>query len=46
MTARGEVLDKWHRMCVECGEKLHINQLDDGCPNGCGATLTRDRSKV
>lgn len=47
MPSRGQICDKWHRYCVDCGQKSHVNQTRDGCPNGCGmGTMTRDKTKV
>jgi DNA-directed RNA polymerase subunit RPC12/RpoP len=50
MTTRGQITDKWHRVCKQCGTKVHINAIrgvDTYECEQCGHTyFTRDRSKV
>lgn len=45
---RGKILDKWHRACVGCGERHHINALKQMDGNECcpGEAFTRDTTKV
>ena len=47
---RGDVTDKWHRVCKSCGKRVHVNAIRGpetyNC-DGCGGEyFTRDKSKV
>jgi len=46
--SRGDITDKWHRVCVGCGSRYHINELKQMGGNKCcpGEAFTRDTSKV
>ncbi len=46
--SRGEITDKWHRVCVGCGTRHHVNVLRQMDGNECcpGEKFTRDKSKV
>jgi len=48
MTHRGSITDKWHRVCVGCGERHHINALKRMDGNECcpGEKFSRDTTKV
>jgi len=48
MNTRGQITDKWHRVCVGCGSKHHINALRRMDGNECcpGRLFTRDRARV
>jgi len=50
MTTRGQQVDKHHRLCKECGRKVHVNAIRGestyACENCGGVFFTRDASKV
>jgi hypothetical protein len=49
LTTRGDLTDKWHRVCVECGERHHVNALRHDVEHECdcgGTEFTRDRTNV
>lgn len=48
MSNRGDITDKWHRVCIGCGERYHINELKQMDGNGCceGKKFTRDTTNV
>jgi len=48
MPKRGDLTDKWHRVCIGCGSRHHLNALKPMDGNECcpGETFTRDRSKA
>lgn len=48
MTTRGSITDKWHRVCLGCGERYHINEIKEMNGNECcpGMKFSRDRSMV
>lgn len=50
MTTRGDITDKWHRVCKECGRRVHVNQIRGPetyeCENCDGVFFTRDKTKV
>ena len=50
MTTRGDITDKWHRVCKKCGRRVHVNAIrgpESYSCDGCGGEYcTRDRTKV
>jgi len=50
MTARGRITDKWHRVCKECGRRVHVNAIRGEetyeCDRCGGKHFTRDKTKV
>lgn len=48
MSHRGDITDKWHRLCTGCGQKHNISALRGWDGNECcpGTSFTRDRSKI
>jgi rRNA maturation endonuclease Nob1 len=50
MTSRGQITDKWHRVCKDCGTRVHVNAIrgEDTyeCEDCGGIYFTRDRTKV
>jgi len=48
--SRGDITDKWHRVCKQCGEKVHVSKIRvDGTYNceGCGYEyFTRNKHKT
>ena len=48
MSERGQITDKWHRVCHVCGTVHHINALRRMDGNECcpGAAFSRDKTRV
>ena len=50
MTHRGQITDKCHRVCKDCGQKIHVNAIrgpDTYECEGCGGTqFTRNKTHV
>lgn len=51
MTSRGQITNKWARVCIGCGKRVHITQLPpygdtDTCPQCGDDRWTRDKTKV
>jgi len=50
MSKRGDITDKWHRICKECGRKVHVNAIRGEetyeCERCSGVYFTRDKTKV
>ena len=48
--SRGEITDKWHRVCKQCGKRVHVNAIHGDATyhcEQCGCEyFTRDRTKV
>lgn len=48
MTQRGQITNKWTRICTGCGRRHHINALRQMDGNECcpGKAFTRNRTEV
>ena len=45
---RGDMTDKWHRVCAGCGSPFHVRAVRDMDGNECcpGEKFTRDMAEV
>lgn len=43
---RGDITDKWTRLCGHCGLRRHTSALPAECPNCGRQEWTRDRTAV
>lgn len=47
MPSRSDIIDKWHRLCTNCGRRVHINLARaNDCPTCGNDTWTRNKQQV